>query len=440
MKPIIIILASLFIFSQITRAQMKNIEFQEFTMDNGLHVILHQDKTAPLVVVSVMYHVGSKNERADRNGFAHFFEHLLFEGSENIERGQFDKYVLNNGGTLNANTWYDRTYYYVMMPSNQLELGMWLESERMLHAKVDQKGIDTQRSVVKEERSQTVDNRPYGSLLEETMKRAFSKHPYRWSVIGNMDHLDAAGEEDYKSFYEEYYVPNNAILTIAGNIEFEETKKMAYKYFGNIPRGGEPSRPDIVEPPLEGEIRDTIYDNIQLPAVVQAYRIPAQGTADYYSVYLLSKILSQGESSRLNRSIVDDKQLALQVVNFPLFLEDPGVAINFALANIGVPLETLEEAIDEEVIDLQNNLISETEFQKLLNQVENDVVNQSSTVAGVAERLANYKMYFGDTDLINTEIERFKSVTREDIRRVAGKYFNKKNRVVLYYLPKSAQQ
>lgn len=439
MKLIIIFLTSLFIFSQTTKAQMKNIEFEEFTMDNGLHVILHQDKSAPLVVVSVMYHVGSKNEREDRNGFAHFFEHLLFEGSENIERGQFDKYVLNNGGTLNANTWYDRTYYYVMMPSNQLALGMWLESERMLHAKVDQKGIDTQRSVVKEERSQTVDNRPYGSLLEETMKRAFSQHPYRWSVIGNMDHLDAAGEEDYKSFYEEYYVPNNAILTIAGNIEFDQAKKMVNKYFGNIPRGGEPRRPNIVEPPLKGEIRDTIYDNIQLPAVVQAYRIPAQGTADYYPVYLLSKILSQGESSRLNRSIVDEKQLALQVVNFPLFLEDPGVAINFALANMGVSLEALEKAIDKEVMDLQHNLISETEFQKLLNQVENDVVNQSSTVAGVAERLANYKMYFGDTDLINTEIERFKAVTREDIRRVAEKYFNKDNRVVLYYLPKPAQ-
>ena len=418
-------------------AQFKPIEFEEYQLSNGLTVILHEDKSAPLVVVSVMYHVGSKNEREDRNGFAHFFEHLLFEGSKHIERGQFDQYVLNNGGTLNANTWYDRTYYFVMMPSNQLALGLWLESERMLHAKVDQIGIDTQRKVVKEERSQTIDNRPYGSILEETMKRMFKKHPYRWSVIGDMDHLAAANEEDFISFYKEFYIPNNAILSIAGNLDKEETKILVEKYFGDIPSGPSPSRPQVVEPPLDGEIRDTIYDNIQLPAVVQAYRIPAQGTADYYPVLMLSTLLSQGNSSRLNKAIIDDQQLALNVGNFPLFLEDPGVSINFAIANMGIDPDQLEQAIDYQIELIQTHGITQEEYSKLLNQIENYIIRERSTIAGIAESLANYKMYFGDTNLINSEFEQFKKVNPSDIQRVAKKYFNKQNRVVLHYLPKT---
>jgi len=413
------------------------IAFEKFTLDNGLTVILHEDKSTPIVAVSVMYHVGSKNEDPERTGFAHFFEHLLFEGSENIGRGEFSKYVENAGGALNANTTYDRTFYYDLLPSNQLELGLWLESERMLHAKVDDKGIETQREVVKEEKRQRVDNRPYGTIVEEAMKRAYKEHPYKWTVIGSMDHLDAAVEADYVSFYEKFYVPNNAILSIAGDINTTETRKLVQKYFAGIPKGkGEVPRPNVEEPAISREIRDTVYDNIQLPAVIQTYRIPAQGTSDFYAVSMLATLLADGASSRLQKALVDEKQLALFTGAFPFALEDPGVSLAFIICNAGVSPKEAEMAMDEEYQKVKDEVISEREFQKLRNKVENDFVSSNSTVAGVAESLANYEMYFGDANLINNEIKRYMSVTREDIQRVAKEYFDKDSRVVLYYLPK----
>jgi predicted Zn-dependent peptidase len=420
--------------------QMNKIAFEQYTLDNGLHVILHQDKTTPIVAVSVMYHVGSKNENPERTGFAHFFEHLMFEGSDNIGRGEFDKYVQNAGGTLNANTTFDRTYYFEVLPSNQLALGLWLESERMLHARVDEKGIETQREVVKEERRQRIDNQPYGSILEETFKRAYTIHPYKWPVIGSMAHLEAAEEQDYKQFYADFYVPNNAVLSIAGDIDIAEAKAFIQEYFGGIPKSAKAVyRPRVVEPPLAGEIRDTIYDNIQLPAVIQAYRIPAQGTKDYYAVDMVSKILSSGESSRLYKSLVDEQQKALFVGNFPLALEDPGVSLSFGITNMGVDVYELEKAIDAEVSKVQNELISEKEFEKLRNQIEAEYVTSNSRVAGIAESLATYDMFFGDANLINNEIDRYLAVTREDIQAAAKKYLVKTNRVTLHYLPKSLE-
>ncbi len=416
------------------------IQFTEYTLDNGLHVILHQDKTTPIVAVSMMYHVGSKNEKADRTGFAHFFEHLLFEGSENIGRGEYDKYVQGAGGTLNANTSFDRTYYYEVLPSNQLELGLWLESERMLHAKVEMKGIETQREVVKEERRERVENQPYGSILEEVLKRSYKEHSYRWPTIGSMEHLNAAKEEDYKNFYKEFYVPNNAILSLAGDIDTVSAKKWIQKYFGSIPKGTKPIfRPTIVEPQQTVEIRDSVQDNIQLPAVIQAYHIPAQGMADFYAVSMLGTLLSQGESSRFYKSLVDDQQKAVFAGNFPLPTEDPGLSIAFGITNMGVSPKDLEAAMDAEIEKVQKTLVSEVEFQKLRNQIENDFISANSSMIGIAESLANYKMYYKDANLINTEIQRYMKVTREDIQRVAKKYFNKNNRVVLYYVPKAPQ-
>ncbi len=426
--------------AQALLAQTNDIKFEKYTLDNGLKVILHQDKSTPIVAVSVMYHVGSKNEKPDRTGFAHFFEHLLFEGSANIQRGEFDKYIQRAGGTLNANTTWDRTFYYEVLPSNQLELGLWLESERMLHAKVEQVGIETQRQVVKEERRQRVDNQPYGSVVEEAFKRAFTQHPYRWPVIGAMEHLDAATEEDYVNFYKDYYVPNNAILSIAGDIDIPQAKQLVAKYFGTIPKSNRPIyRPNITEPPLSAEIRDTVYDNIQLPALIHTYRIPAQGTPDYYAVRMLSTLLSQGESSRLSKALVNEQQKALFVGSFPLEMEDPGVTIVFGIVNMGVRTAELEAAMDAEIAKVRDELISEREFQKLRNQIENDFISANTSVLGIAESLANYEMYLGDANLINTEIQRYLKVTREDIRRVAQKYFVPSNRVSLTYLPKQAQ-
>ena len=416
-------------------AGAQNIRFEEYTLDNGLHVILHEDHSTPITAVTVMYHVGSKNETVGRSGMAHFFEHLLFEGSENIGRGQYSKYVENAGGGLNANTSQDRTFYYELLPSNQLELGLWLESERMLHAKVEMIGIETQREVVKEEKRQRVDNQPYGNLFQEALDHAFDVHPYSWPPIGSMEDLNAAKEQDFVNFYKTFYVPNNAVLSIAGDINVAETKKLIAKYFTSIPRGqGEVPRPTQVEPLNKGEVRDTVWGKDQLPMVVQAYHIPAQGTPEYYAIDMLNQLLSQGESSRLNKSLVDEKQVALFSGAFTYNTEHPGLTLAYSLANMGVDAVKVEEAMNAEFERVKVEPISDKEFQKLRNQVENDFVSRNGSVAGIAESLANYHMYFGDANLINTEIEKYYAVTKEDLVNAAKKYYTTDNRVVLYFL------
>jgi predicted Zn-dependent peptidase len=437
----ILLTALLIIFVAISsQGQARKIEFTEYDLENGLHVILHQDNTTPIVAVTVLYHVGSKNEDPNRTGFAHFFEHLLFEGSENIKRGEFDKYVTGAGGILNANTSQDRTFYYEVLPSNQLALGLWLESERMLHAKIDQVGVETQREVVKEEKRQRLDNQPYGSIFYELFRRAYTVHPYSWQTIGSLDHLNAATLNEFIDFYKTFYVPENATLSIAGDIDINNTKELIAKYFKDIPKGGKPiPRPRTVEPQQTKEIRDVVFDNIQLPAVVEGYHVPAQGTDDSYAMDMLSTVLSSGQSSRIYKALVDEQKKAISAGAFPIPLEDPGLYIVYGIANLGNDIDDLEKSLDAEIEKVKNELISEKEFQKIRNQVESQFVQQNSSMAGIAERLADYHVYYGNTELINTEIERYMKVTREDIQRVAKKYLNKENRVVLHYLPKSAQ-
>jgi zinc protease len=418
-------------------AQSRAIDFTEFTLDNGLHVILHKDNSTPIVAVGVMYHVGSKDEQPDRRGFAHFFEHLLFEGSENIPRGEFSRHVERAGGVLNANTSGDRTYYYEVLPSNQLELGLWLESERMLHAKVDQKGIETQREVVKEERRQRYENQPYGSILIEVLKRAYKQHPYKWPTIGFMEDLNAASEEDYKEFYKRFYIPNNAVLVVAGDIDVSTTRSLVSKYFNDIPRGPEVKRHGVVEPYSDFETRDEIYDRIQLPAVVQAYRIPAVGTPDFYAVDMVNRLLSSGNSSRLNRYVKDEEQKAIYVGAFSLPFEDPGLAIMFAIANAGVDQEDLEKSMDAQVQRIKDELVSKAELTKLKAQIETETLHERSRVAGVAHDLATAHTILGSAALVNKELDRYLSLTPEDLQRAARTYFTRENRVVLHYLPES---
>ncbi len=432
------LLTLLFVPGMIALAGSDKIEFEEYTLENGLHVILHQDHSTPIVSVSVMYHVGSKNEKPSRTGFAHFFEHLMFEGTENIDRHEYSEIVEKAGGTLNASTSNDRTYYYEILPSNQLELGLWLEAERMLHAKVDSAGIATQKKVVIEEKKQRVDNRPYGDIMEQTMKRAFKKHPYRWTVIGDEEHIRAAEDHEFQEFYDMFYVPNNAVLVIAGDFDKAEAKEYVDKYYSGIPKGTkEIRRPEPNEPPLGGEVRDTVFDQIQLPAIIQAYRTPAYGADDYYAVNLLSKMLSGGQSSRLHKKLVDEKQLAMVVNLFPMPFEHPSVALTFALPNMGIDPQKLEKAMNDEIAAVKSGNIDDREFQKLKNQVKSQFVNRTARISGRANALARYYTYFENTDLVNTEIDNYMAVTKEDIKAAANKYFTKDNRVVLYYLPES---
>jgi len=431
------LVAFISLFTITLNAQMNKIEFTEFTLDNGLHVILHEDHSNPIVAVSIMYHVGSKNENPERTGMAHFFEHLLFEGSENIERGDFFNYIQNAGGVNNAYTSQDVTYYYELFPSNQLELGLWLESERLMHAKIDLIGIETQREVVKEEKRQSYDNQPYGSLGFELFRRAFTKHPYQWLPIGSLEHINEAKEEEFMDFYKTFYVPNNAVLSIAGDIDIQECKQLVYDYFAEIPKGtAEIPRPNIIEPKKDFEVRDTIYDNIQLPAVIHGYNIPAIGTNDYYAVDMLNKLLSDGASSRLNKSLVEESQKAAYSGSGAYTLEHPGIAMAISIANSGENPKDIEDLMDIEYEKMKTELITDKEFEKLRNQIENDFIQSNYRMYSIAENLAQYYLFYGNANLINTEIEKYLAVTKEDILNAAKKYYNKENRVTLYYLPK----
>lgn len=426
--------------TSVAYAQERRIEFEEYDMDNGLHVILHQDNSTPIVNVSVLYHVGSKNEKKGRSGFAHFFEHLMFEGSPNIERGTFFKIIQGAGGTLNANTSNDRTFYYETLPSHHLALGLYMESERMLHAKIDSTGIATQKEVVKEEKRTRVDNQPYGTFQSKMFAAAFKGTNYEWTPIGSFEDIDAGTDADFKDFFDTFYVPNNATLAVAGDIDVAETKALIEKYFGEIPKGTkEIPRPTIKIPDLGGEYREDVFDNIQLPAVIYGYQMCEQGSEDYYAMQMLTQLLSGGESSRFQKQIKDEKQIAAFVGSFPFSLEDAGLFITFGLVNMGKSTEELEEAIETEIERVKNESIPDKEFQKLKNQIENNFISSNSRVQGVAESLADYHVYFGDANLINTEIERYMAVTKEDIMRVAKKYLTTESRVSLTYLPKSAQ-
>jgi len=416
----------------------QKVAFEEYDLSNGLHVILHQDNSAPLVTTSVMYHVGAKDENPERTGFAHFFEHLLFEGTENIKRGEWDKIEKGNGGSGNANTDFDRTYYYETYPSNNLELTLWMESERMLHPVINQIGVDTQNEVVKEEKRLRIDNSPYGQLGPEVFKNLFNKHPYKWMPIGSMDHLDAATLEEFQEFNKKFYIPNNAVLVVAGDFETATAKKLIADYFETIPKGEEIMRTVIQEDPITEEINITFDEdaNIQIPMVCAVYRTPAMTTRDARVLDMISTILSDGKSSRLYKKLVDEKKKALQIAAQNYSLEEYGAYIVYALPVGENTLDDLVVEMDEEIVKIQTELISDKELQKLRNKFENQFVNSNSSVEGIAGSLATFYMLYDDVNLINTEIEIYNSITKEEIREIAKKYLNPNQRLVLDYLPK----
>jgi len=414
------------------------IDFVEFTLENGLHVILHEDHSTPIVAVNVCYHVGSKNEKPDKTGFAHLFEHLMFDGSKNVKRGEFDKYISQAGGYDNAYTTEDKTNYYEVLPSNYLELALWLESDRMLEFSIQEISLITQREVVKEERRWRYENRPYGSAWIKISEKSFKKHPYRWPVIGYQEHLDKASMDDVKEFYETFYVPNNAVLVIAGDIDIERTKKLVEKYFADIPKGPDNiPHPSPEDEPLENEIREVVEDiNAPLPAVFMSYRIPEEGNPDSYALALLSNILSVGESSRLYQRLVYKDKIANEVETYSDSREHPGLFLIYAIANPGFSSDTLEKVIDEEIDKIKNYGVEEKELEKAKNKIESALVSARQTVQGKADLLAHYYTFYKNPALVNREIDKYRSVTVEDIKRVAQIYLDSKRRVILHYLPK----
>ncbi len=424
----------------------QQVEFEEYDLNNGLHVILHQDNSAPVVTVGVMYDVGGKDlggspETGLRTGFAHFFEHLLFEGTKNINRGEWFEIVSSNGGSNNANTSQDRTYYYEVFPSNNLELGLWMESERMLHPVIDQVGVDTQNEVVKEEKRLRYDNSPYGQILFAINEALFDKHPYKFKNIGEMEDLDASTLAEFQAYFKKWYVPNNATLVVTGDMDVEETKAMIESYFGEIPKGEKPVRVVPKEDPITETIKTKYYDpNIQIPAIIAAYRTPGYGTRDSYILNMVSSYLSGGKSSVLYKKLVDEQKQALAVQAVNIGQRDYGVYALFGLPLGDVSLATLLAEMDEEIVKMQNELISERDYEKLQNQFENQFVNSNSSMQGIASSLATYQMLYGDVNLINNEIEIYRSITREEIQAAVKKYLNPNQRVELEYLPKKNEQ
>ncbi|WBL25397.1 M16 family metallopeptidase [Zunongwangia sp. HGR-M22] len=418
----------------------QEVEYTEYDLDNGLHVILHQDNSAPVVTTAVMYHVGGKDREEGRTGFAHFFEHLLFEGTENIEKGKWFEIVSSHGGDNNANTSNDRTYYYETFPSNNLELGLWMESERMMHPIIKQEGVDTQNEVVKEERRMRMDNSPYGNILPAVQKNMFKKHPYKDPNIGYMEDLDAATLQEFKDYFDKYYVPNNAVLVVAGDIDIKETKGMIKDYFGPIEAGEEVTRDYPKEDPITKEIHGEFYDaNIQIPMAITGYRTPEFGNKDSYVLNMISTYLSDGKSSKLYKKLVDEQNIALQVGAFNLEQEDYGIYLVYSLPQGETSIEKLNEEIEEEITKLRNELISESDFEKLQNKAENDFVNSNSSIAGVANSLARNYLLYKDTSLINEEIDIYRNITREDIKEVANKYLKPNQRVIIDYLPEEKE-
>ncbi|MDB6154632.1 MAG: peptidase [Chthoniobacteraceae bacterium] len=413
---------------------LKPIQYVEYDLPNGLHVILHENHGVPVIASYVLYHVGSKNERPDRTGFAHFFEHLMFEGSDNIPRGTIDKYISGAGGNLNASTSFDQTDYYLNLPANQLKLALWIESERMMHAKIDEAGVETQRQVVKEEKRRGVDNQPYGTLFENLAALVFKNTPYSWVPIGSFQYIDQASIQEFRDFYKTHYVPNNATLSIAGDFNLEETKKLVAEFFGPIPRGPELERPKVELPPQkELQKLDVLKENTPLPATLHAWRAPKETDPDAYPIELLGSILSEGRSSRLYKRLVEKEQAALEVEAFPYLLENAGMLGVFATGQRDVTLDQLDTMITEEVDRVKSEGVTQEELQKALNQKETELASAFGTMNSRAKNLARYHVFYGDTNLINTELDRYLAVKRDDLQRVANKYLTPEGLNLLRY-------
>jgi len=415
------------------------VTYTTYQLANGLTVVLSPNRPTPIVTVNVWYHVGSADERVRRSGFAHLFEHMMFQGSANVRKAEHFQYVERAGGELNGSTNNDRTNYFETLPSNRLNLGLWLEADRMRSLAITRDNLENQRQAVKEERRLRVDNQPYAGAIQTAFTMPFDSancFAYAHTVIGDMADLDSARLEDVQAFFNAYYAPSNAVLTVTGDFDEAATRSMIDQYFGSIPtstpmppsscggRGGAGSRRMVVVDP-----------NANLPAVALVYRLPAANDPDAPALNLLSTILGGGESSRLNRRIVREERAALGAGAIALLYRRAGVGLYFGIANQGIDAAKLDTLLNEEMDRLRNDTVATAELEKARNQYRTGAIRSRQTTMGIAEALQSALFMDGDLAAVNTELPRYMAVTVADLRRVAQRYFAPENRLTVIINP-----
>lgn len=419
------------------KAKKITIPFKEFTLKNGLRVILSEDHSAPTYSVCVTYNVGSRDERPGRTGFAHLFEHMMFQGSENVGKGEHFILVFNNGGSMNGTTNADRTNYFETFPANQLDLGLYLEADRMRSLVIDQANLDNQRNAVQEERRLGVDNQPYGKTFEVLLETAYDNFAYKHSTIGSMDDLNAATVQDVAEFFKTYYAPNNAVLALVGDFKTDEALAKVKKYFEGIPSQPPPPKVDMTEPEQTAERRKTIEDAFaQTPRIDIVHKIPAGNTSDWYALSLLGNVLSSGQSSRLYQKLVKEKEVAVNV--FGGAQERRGPSLFSVVVNVrpGKDFKEVESLVYEELEKLKNEPVADWEIEKVLSTLRRQRAQQLQSTLFRSILISQYAVYYNDPGLINTIEDKFAKVTKDDLQRVARSYFKETNRTVITTVPK----
>jgi len=439
--PLAVALTLLFVVAApATPATLPPTPVRVLVLSNGLHVLLAEKHEAPVVSVQVWYHVGSKDEIPGKTGFAHLFEHLMFQGTKNLGPEQFSDYIVRAGGLDNAYTTEDATVFWETIPSNQLPVALWLEADRMRNLDITEKAFTTEREVVKEERRSRFDNQPYGTVIETLYGLAYTVHPYRHTPIGSMEDLDRASVSDIRAFYDTYYVPSNATLVIVGDFDSREVEALVRKYFAPLASSNPAlSRKIPPEPPQAAKRLLKLSQNVALPAFVTGYHMPADGTPDAYPLRLAAHILSEGESSRIYRRLIYEKQIALQAQSAGNFTEDPNLFFVFAIMNSGHTPAEGEGEVQAELERLRTELVSPEELTKAKNQILRDFVVSRQGVQSLGEELGYAAVILKDPDLLDRELDRFLAVTPEDIQRVARRYFVPENATVVEVYPADEQ-
>ena len=439
--PALVALAAWIAIAPSPRAAVRppKLDYKMTTLENGLKVVLLEDHSAPIVHTELWYHVGSKNEKKGRTGFAHLFEHMMFKGSKNVEPEGHPSRISAVGGQSNASTNEDATIFWETTPAQYLPMVLWLEADRMATLRIDEKVFETEREVVKEERRMRVENQPYGKLNEIIYDQAFTTHPYKHPTIGSMADLEAASIEDVRDFFKTYYVPENATLVIVGDFDPKEAMDLVNRYLGRVPKATKPVPRDIpAEPPQTKERRVRIEENVPLPAVVVAHHITFDGHPDSYPLHIASKVLSDGQSSRIYRKLVYEKQLALAAFGQGNIIEDPNLFYAVAIVQRGRAPEDATQALIAELDRLKAEPISAAELQQAKNQFARDYILSRESNKDKAQQLAHAAVIHNDIKTADGEFDIFMNITAADVQRVAQKYFTAENRLVITLVPKGS--